>query len=186
MHAVSCRANGGYCLGRCDSGQKMVESTTKRPRVNILDFDLDSRHFSIEERPHPVGDLKEVQIGPSDTQRMKIGKALELEEEDQLVQTLRRNVDVFAWSAKDMSGIDLNFMCHRLSVSPNAKPMAQKKRKQGEEKRTAVREEVSKLVTADIVKKVQYPTWLANVVMVKKDNGRWRMCTDYTDLNKPA
>ncbi|RDY06409.1 Retrovirus-related Pol polyprotein, partial [Mucuna pruriens] len=102
-----------------------------------------------------------------DTQRTKIGKALEPEEED-----------------KDMLGINPNFMCHRLSVNPNAKPMAQKKRKQGEEKRTVVREEVSKLVTAGFVREVQYPTWLANVVMVKKANGRWRMYTDYTDLNK--
>ncbi|RDX88408.1 hypothetical protein CR513_30008, partial [Mucuna pruriens] len=59
-----------------------MESTTKRPGVNVLDFDLDPRHFSIEERPNPMGDLKEVQIGPSDTQRIKIDKALELEEED--------------------------------------------------------------------------------------------------------
>ncbi|RDX90703.1 hypothetical protein CR513_27406, partial [Mucuna pruriens] len=48
----------------------------------------------------------------------------------------------------------------------------------------AVREEVSKLVTTGFVREVQYPTWLANVVMVKKANGRWQMCTDYTDLNK--
>ena len=29
-----------------------------------------------------------------------------------------------------------------------------------------------------------YPEWLANVVMVKKANGKWRMCVDFTDLNK--
>jgi hypothetical protein len=31
---------------------------------------------------------------------------------------------------------------------------------------------------------LHYPSWLANVVMVKKKNGNWRMCTDFTDLNK--
>ncbi|RDX78623.1 hypothetical protein CR513_41075, partial [Mucuna pruriens] len=113
----------------------------------------------------------------------KIGKTVRLEGEDRLVKTLRKNVDVFAWSAKDMLGIDPDFMCHCLSVSPSAKSVAQKKRKQGEEKR-AVKEEVGKLLTAGFVREVQYPTWLANVVMVKKANGRWRMCTDYTDLNK--
>ncbi|RDX69755.1 hypothetical protein CR513_51086, partial [Mucuna pruriens] len=99
-----------------------------RPGVNVLDFDLDPRYFSTEERPHLVGDLKEVQIGPSDTQKTKINKALDHEEEDPLVQTLRRNVDVFAWSAKDMPGIDPNFMCHRVSINPNSKPVAQKKK----------------------------------------------------------
>ena len=29
-----------------------------------------------------------------------------------------------------------------------------------------------------------YPDWLANIVMVKKANRRWRMCVDFTDLNK--
>ena len=28
------------------------------------------------------------------------------------------------------------------------------------------------------------PNWLANVVMVKKANGKWRMCVDFMDLNK--
>nr|KYP72761.1 Transposon Ty3-I Gag-Pol polyprotein [Cajanus cajan] len=34
------------------------------------------------------------------------------------------------------------------------------------------------------IREIQYPTWLANVVMVRKSNGNWRMCTDFTDLNK--
>ncbi|RDX85065.1 hypothetical protein CR513_33786, partial [Mucuna pruriens] len=36
----------------------------------------------------------------------------------------------------------------------------------------------------DFIREVQYPSWLANVVMVRKANGRWRMCIDYTDLNQ--
>ncbi|RDX79202.1 hypothetical protein CR513_40405, partial [Mucuna pruriens] len=39
---------------------------------------------------------------------------------------------------------------------------------------------------AGFVREVQYPTWLANVVMVRKPNGKWRMCTDYTNLNKAS
>jgi hypothetical protein len=31
---------------------------------------------------------------------------------------------------------------------------------------------------------VKYPVWLANTVPVKKKNGKWRMCVDFTDLNK--
>ncbi|RDX83445.1 Retrovirus-related Pol polyprotein, partial [Mucuna pruriens] len=83
-----------------------------------------------------------------------------------------------------MPGLDPRFMCHELSIKPGAKPIAQKKRKQGEEKRAAIKEEVEKLLAVGFVREVQYPTWLANVVMVRKANGRWRMCTDYTDLNK--
>lgn len=56
----------------------------------------------------------------------------------------------------------------------------------GEEKCKAVEDEVRKLKEANFIREVNYSTWLANVVMVKKANGKWRMCTDYTDLNKAS
>ena len=45
-------------------------------------------------------------------------------------------------------------------------------------------EEVRKLQEASFIREVYYPDWLANVVMVKKSSGKWRMCVDFTDLNK--
>ena len=45
-------------------------------------------------------------------------------------------------------------------------------------------EEVQKLLEADFIREVYYPNYLANVVMVKKANGKWRMFVDFTDLNK--
>ena len=47
-----------------------------------------------------------------------------------------------------------------------------------------IKEEVQKLTLAKFIWKVYYPDWLANVVMVKKANGKWRMYVDFTDLNK--
>ena len=41
-----------------------------------------------------------------------------------------------------------------------------------------------RLLEAGFIQEVYYPDWLANVVMVKKANGNWRMCVDFTDLNK--
>nr|KYP37331.1 Transposon Ty3-I Gag-Pol polyprotein [Cajanus cajan] len=86
--------------------------------------------------------------------------------------------------ASDMPGIDPNFLCHRLTVCRDARPVAQKKRKMGDEKRKAAKAEVKKLLQAKFIREVTYTTWLANVVLVKKSNGKWRMCTDYTELNK--
>jgi len=54
----------------------------------------------------------------------------------------------------------------------------------GEEKREATKIEVQKLLSAGFITEAKYTTWLANVVLVKKPNGKWRMCTDYIDLNK--
>jgi hypothetical protein len=41
-----------------------------------------------------------------------------------------------------------------------------------------------KLLEAGFIKEVFQPTWLANPVLVKKKNGKWQMCVDYTSLNK--
>jgi len=47
-----------------------------------------------------------------------------------------------------------------------------------------VAHEVNQLLKADFIRPIKYTTWIANVVMVKKSSGKWRMCVDYTDLNK--
>ena len=44
-------------------------------------------------------------------------------------------------------------------------------------------DKVTKLFGANFIREVHYPEWLANVVMVKKANGKWRMCVDFIDLN---
>ena len=69
-------------------------------------------------------------------------------------------------------------------MHPSSKPVHQKKRVFAPERDNAIKEEVQKLTTAQFIWEVYYPDWLANVVMVKKANGKWRMCVDFTDLNK--
>jgi hypothetical protein len=53
-----------------------------------------------------------------------------------------------------------------------------------EEKVKAAKAEVHWLLDTGLIREVKYPQWLANVVMVSKKNGKWRMCIDFTDLNK--
>jgi hypothetical protein len=53
-----------------------------------------------------------------------------------------------------------------------------------EEKVEAAKAEVQRLLDMGFIRKVAYPQWLANVVMVRKENGKWWMCSDFTDLNK--
>ena len=53
-----------------------------------------------------------------------------------------------------------------------------------QERYKAIAEEVRKLQEADFIQEVYYPDWLANVVMVKKANGKWRMYVDFTNLNR--
>jgi len=71
-----------------------------------------------------------------------------------------------------------------LSVFKEVWYISQKKRKLGEERRMAAKTEVEKLLDARFIDEAHYTTWLSNVVLVKKANGKWRMCVDYIDLNK--
>ena len=48
----------------------------------------------------------------------------------------------------------------------------------------AITDEVNKLLLVGFIREVYYSEWLANVVLVKKTNGKWRMCVEFTDLNK--
>ncbi|GKV12093.1 hypothetical protein SLEP1_g23290 [Rubroshorea leprosula] len=72
---------------------------------------------------------------------------------------------------------------HKLSTNPLRKPVAQKRRLFGGERLTAIKEEVKNLLQAGFIRRVDYCEWIANPVMVKKSNGKWRMCIDYTNLN---
>ena len=101
-----------------------------------------------------------------------------------LMTFLGDNQDVFAWSHEDMPGIDPSIIVHKLNVSPSFPPIWQKKQVFAQEWDKSIAEEVWKLLEADFIREVYYPDWLANVVMVKKANGKWRMCVDFTDLSK--
>ena len=83
-----------------------------------------------------------------------------------------------------MLRIDPNAITHYLNVYPSSKPVRQKKRVFAPKRDNAIKEEVQKLTIAQFIREVYYPDWLANVVMVKKANGKWRMCVDFTNLNK--
>jgi predicted HAD superfamily phosphohydrolase len=152
----------------------------------ISPLDLDPREEFQDRRVSPIEELEKVQIGEEAHQTTNIGTSLQPEEREKILATLKKNIDLFAWHPSDMSGIDETIITHKLSISPETKPVSQKKRKVGDERRAAIVEEVTKLREAGFIEEIKYPSWLANVVMVKKANGKWRMCVDFTDLKKHA
>ena len=52
------------------------------------------------------------------------------------------------------------------------------------ERQEFITEEIRKLEAVGLVRGVLHPTWLANPVVVRKANGKWRLCIDYTDIDK--
>ena len=83
-----------------------------------------------------------------------------------------------------MPGINPSVITHCLNVCPSSKPIRQKKRVFAPKRDDAIKDEVQKLMVVKFIREVYYPDWLANVVIVKKAISKWRMCVDFTDLNK--
>jgi hypothetical protein len=113
-----------------------------------------------------------------------IGTKAREQDRAELVSFLDKKSDVFAWSTFNLVGVSRHVIEHRLQISLNAKTKKQKLRKMAEEKVQAVKAEVQRLLDASFIREVTYPEWLSNAMMVKKKNGKWKMCTDFMDLNK--
>ncbi|XP_010694054.2 uncharacterized protein LOC104906923 [Beta vulgaris subsp. vulgaris] len=136
------------------------------------------------ERPQPAEEDEEVVIGAEPGRTVRVGKALNPETRAQVVEVLREYQDLFAYEASEMSGLDPKIMCHELNIKEGYKPVKQKLRHQGPKRCKAAAVEVKKLLEAGFIEECQYSEWLANVVLVKKPSRAWRMCVDFTDLNK--
>jgi hypothetical protein len=117
-------------------------------------------------------------------QKVLLGSQLSDEQEKTLLKFLFNNKDVFAWSANDLCGINRDVIEHSLNVDPTISRRKLKLRKMSNDKVEGARNEVKRLLSAGVIREVTYPEWLADTVMVKKANGKWRMCIDFTDLNK--
>jgi hypothetical protein len=117
-------------------------------------------------------------------QKVLLGSQLSEDQEKNLLRFLFNNKDVFAWSANALCGVNRDVIEHSLNVDPSFMPRKQRLRKMSDDKAEGARNEVKRLLSAGVIREVKYPEWLANTIMVKKANGKWRMCIDFTDLNK--
>ena len=84
-------------------------------------------------------DLIKVTIGDDPEKFFQVGSQLPQSEKDELVEFLKRNIDVFAWSAYEALGVDPDFICHHLNVNPVMTPKKQLPRRPSKEHAEAVR-----------------------------------------------
>ncbi|KAL5582998.1 hypothetical protein UlMin_015440 [Ulmus minor] len=152
----------------------------------VKKFDeLDPREPVAKQHGEPVEELTEVPLFDDEpVKTCKIGSVLTGQFKEDLIIFLREHRDVFTWSHEDMPGIDPNVIVHHLNIDPNFKLIKQKRRTFNAERYMAINTEVDKLLKAGFIEEANYPDWIANVVLVKKANGNWRVCIDFTDLNR--
>ena len=138
----------------------------------------------VNTRPEPSEELEPIQLDDHHEHLAYVAFKLAEDLRSLLIRFLKQNKDDFAWKQEDMGRIDPVIITHRLSVSPFFKPIKQKRRSFVPERQKMINEEVGKLLQACAIREVEYPEWLANVVLVKKANGKWRLCIDFTDVNR--
>jgi len=183
-----------------DGDQRLVREcymASLRPQLPVLQTHNIERQpgsgitLSDEDRnPIVRCDLRIEPVEETRTLELSIGRILKLsaglqqDHCDVLTTTLTTNANLFAWSAEYFPDVDPQIGVHKQSIYKEAKYISQKKRKLGEDQRLATKAKVEKLLDAGFIVEAHYTTWLSNVVLVKKDSGKWRMCVDYIDLNK--
>ncbi|WJX89707.1 hypothetical protein P8452_71681 [Trifolium repens] len=182
---------------------KKMKTEHKMPAVNAVGgkdiVDLDARITKKERReekkqlqkelkeifrPIPDGEFEIISLGEDPSKGIKIGADLPDLVKRQLEACLKEHVELFAWSVAEMPGINPKVACHQLTIDPKARAVAKRRRKQSPEKAEAAEKAVKDLLEANFISEAKYTTWLSNVVLVKKSNGKWRICVDYTDLNR--
>ena len=97
---------------------------------------------------------------------------------------LYSNIDIFSWTYSDMTGISPMHASHKLNVIPSARPVRQRVRLFHPNRHQIIQAEIDNLLDAGFIREVKYPEWLANVVVVPKKGGKWRVFVDYTDLKE--
>ncbi|XP_010241741.1 PREDICTED: uncharacterized protein LOC104586267 [Nelumbo nucifera] len=153
----------------------------KQPAAETLMTESIDLHDELRtQHDQPIEDLIQVPLSEKDPEKtVRVSSLLDNHLHEDLIQLLREHTDVFAWSAADMPGIDPKVITHCLNSDPLYRPIRQKKMSFATERWQIINEEVQKLLDAGFIQEVKYPDWLANVVMVKKANGKWRICIDF-------
>ena len=128
--------------------------------------------------------MERVIIGEDVDRYFHVGSLLPEKDKVQLVEFLKDNLDIFAWNAYEAPRVDPEFICHHLNVNPSVIPKKQIPCQSLKEHAEAVKDEVRKLKQVGAIKEVFYLEWLANAMVVKKKLGMWRVCVDFTNLNK--
>ena len=174
----------GMVRGDQRVAREFYSASMKQKAVDSLHMDnLDIRD-ELSARPTPSEELEPIRLDDQPEHLVYIGSKLAEDTRDLLIRFLKQNIEVFAWKQEDMGGVDPVVITHRLNVSPSFKPVKQKRRSFAPKRQKAINEEVSKILQAKSIREVEYPNWLANVVLIKKASGKWRLCIDFTNLNR--
>ncbi|GJV25024.1 reverse transcriptase domain-containing protein [Tanacetum coccineum] len=188
-----------FIIVRSDSSHNMLLGRTAMQRMGIVVSTIHGAiKFHTEKGIGTVFLTNEADEGAKRdkkipaTNKERIFSCVNDEENIILQNLLKSNANVFAWTQADMTGILRTITVkgkpfnteHKLNEYSHIKPIKQNKRGLGPDRNMVACKETEELTKAGILRKVKHQTRVANPVMVKKSDGEWRMCVDFTDINK--
>ncbi|GKV35504.1 hypothetical protein SLEP1_g43762 [Rubroshorea leprosula] len=181
-------------------GQEISKPSTEEVKVvesnhvlieKISDFDSSDEEPNLALEAFEEGgqattdELKQRNLGTEDDPRpIFLSASLSLEEEVRYVQLLTEYKDGFAWSYKEMPGLDPKVAVHYLAVKHGVRLVKQLQQRFRPDLIPQIEAEVDKLIEASFIREVHYPSWIVNIVPVCKKNGQLRVCVDFRDLNQ--
>ncbi|XP_070014389.1 uncharacterized protein [Nicotiana sylvestris] len=116
-----------------------------------------------------------VNLGDAETAKeTRISIHLSPPKKEEYIRFLKEYEDIFAWSYDDMTGLSTSIVAHKLPTHPMCLPVKQKLKKFKQDMSLEIKEEVIKQIKPKVIRVVEYPTWLANIVPVPKKDGKVR------------
>ena len=91
---------------------------------------------------------------------------------------------MFAWSYSDFRGIPAHIAQYTITLQPGTKPIRQKQRRLNPRIQLVLKAELERLFKAGFIRLVDLVDWVSPMVLVRKKNGKLRVCIDYRALNK--
>ncbi|XP_074290302.1 uncharacterized protein LOC141617032 [Silene latifolia] len=177
----------------CDAKKSSdLEITTSSYHITVEDIPDEKEEVEADKAPETLEDggkstvdeLKELNLGTNEDPRpIYVSVLLTKEEEEEYHKLLVEYKDVFAWSYKEIPGLSPKFAVHRLAIKKGTNPKKQSQCRFRSELVPEIEKEVNGLIEACFIREVKYPTWIANIVPVRKKNRQLRICVDFRDLN---
>ncbi|XP_070057242.1 uncharacterized protein [Nicotiana tomentosiformis] len=125
-------------------------------------------------------EIEAVNLGNSETvKETRITIHLSPSEKEEYIRFLKEYEDIFAWSYDDMTWLSTFIVAPKLPTKPMCPPVKQKLRKFKPDMSLKIKEEITKQIKAKVLRVVEYPTWLANIVSVPKKVGKVKVCVNY-------
>ena len=155
-------------------GEVKVDQVLARECYQAVLATKENHTWMIEEKEEEKVEALEILelVDGEPTKTTIVGMTISTEIKKKLIQFIKENLDIFTWSYEDMLDISIEIIQHKLNVDPEKKPDQQRQRVFAPERNQVVTNEVNKLLAADFIREVYYPKWLANIVLVKKANGK--------------